>query len=238
MNTLARRIVRRVRRAIVGGPAHAAADASPIPVGEDPSDQLPGVYDGTICLAHTRWRFGHVYNDQALVFLCHLAAREGGPIVEFGTFDGRTTYNLALNAPDAQVVTIDANLPDDKSNLESKAYGAYTPGQCFAHAEPAIRQRITFVQSDSRLVDLTTWKGQCGLVIVDGGHSRDVCESDTANALMLVRPGGAIVWDDYTPYWPGVKETLDALVQRLPLVHYPRLGLVVHVAGSARTPHE
>jgi hypothetical protein len=65
-------------------------------------------------------------------------------------------------------------------------------------------------------------------VIVDGGHAHNVCVSDTVLALRLVRPGGVIVWDDYTPYWPGVKETLDALVRMVPLTHYPRIGLVVY----------
>lgn len=45
---------------------------------------------------------------------------------------------------------------------------------------------------------------------------------------LLGEPGGVIVWDDYTPYWKGVKETLDALVRMVPLTHYPRIGLVVY----------
>jgi hypothetical protein len=227
MTALARRLVRAYRAMV--SDRHAVATT--IPVGEDPSDQLPGLYDRSIRLAHCRWRFGHVYNDQALVFLCHVAAAGAAPIVEFGTFDGRTTYNLALNVPDGQVITIDANVPDERSNAESRGYGDYEPGACFLEAEASIRNRIHFMRSDSRSVDLSRWDGLCGLVIVDGGHSQEVCENDTALALRLSRPGGVIVWDDYTPYWPGVKNTLDALSTRLPLVHYPRLGLVVHVTG-------
>lgn len=200
MTGLARRLIGRVRRAVA---APAPLSASPIPIGDDPHHQLPGVYDRSIRLAHCRWRFGHVYNDQALVFLCHVAARGAAPIVEFGTFDGRTTYNLALNAADGHVITVDANLPDDGSNVESRGYGAYAPGACFLDADPAVRDRIHFLQADSRAVDLSLWDGRCGLVIVDGGHSREVCENDTTLALRLVRPGGVIVWDDYTPYWAG-----------------------------------
>ena len=55
------------------------------------------------------------------------------------------------------------------------------------------------------------------LVIVDGGHAEDVCANDTTLALKLVGRGGVVVWDDYTPYWPGVKSTLEALAGRLSL---------------------
>ena len=102
-------------------------------------------------------------------------------------------------------------------------------------AEQEIRERIVFLQSDSRAVDLSQWYECAGLVIVDGGHAEDVCANDTTLALKLVRRGGVVVWDDYTPYWPGVKSTLEALAGRLSLTwypSYPRLGLVVHISGK------
>jgi hypothetical protein len=44
-----------------------------------------------------------------------------------------------------------------------------------------------------------------------------------------------VIWDDYTPYWPGVKDVLDDLSTRLPLVHIPRMGFVIHVVPLAAT---
>lgn len=226
MNRFLHRVARRIRGASV-------TQAPPIiPTSDDPAELLPGIYEGEgIRLARCRWRFGHMYHDQALVFLCHVAARGAAPIVEFGTFDGRTTYNLALNLPEGQVFTIDAYVPADTSNVEEKEYGAFIPGQQFLEAPPAIRERIVFLRQDSRTVDLTRLNGRAGLVIVDGGHSHEVCANDTRLAMELVRPGGVVVWDDYTPYWPGVKDTLDNLARQVSLTHYPRLGLVVHVSA-------
>jgi hypothetical protein len=112
--------------------------------------------------------------------------------------------------------------------LLGKAYGSFVPGECFLGAPPEVRSRIRSIQADSRQVDLSDLYGRAGLVIVYGGHAHGVCVSDTVLALRLVRPGGVIVWDDYTPYWPGAKETLDALVRMVPLTHYPRIGLVVY----------
>ena len=64
---------------------------------------------------------------------------------------------------------------------------------------------------------------------IDGGHDEEVCRHDTVEALKLARPGGAIVWDDYTPYWPGVRTVVEEVATRRPLFHFPRLGLVVHL---------
>lgn len=223
-------MIRSVLRSLVrngrGAPRQSPAV---IPAADDPEQQIPGLYDRGIRLRHCRWRWGHPANDQALIFLCHLAARAPGPVVEFGTFDGRTTVNLALNLAAGQVITIDAGLQDAQSNADSREYGAFQPGACFLTAERSIRERIVFIRSDSRDVDMSEYFGRASLVLVDGGHGRDVVENDTRLALRLARGGGVVVWDDYTPYWPGVKGALDELASRVPLVHYPRLGFVIHV---------
>lgn len=218
-------------------PGPAAAPAPPIiPVGEDPQELLPDLYDREVTLRSWPWRFGHPVNDQAVVFLCLVAARTTGVIVEFGTFDGRTTYNLALNHAGGEIVTIDAGIGEDVSNVERRPYGVFRAGACFREAPPAIRDRITLIEQDSRDVDLARHEKRAGLIFVDGGHDEDTCRHDTALALRLVAPGGVIVWDDYTPYWPGVKGVLDELSGRLAMRHYPRLGFVVHVSPGPSTP--
>jgi predicted O-methyltransferase YrrM len=197
-------------------------------VGQDPAELLPDIYEREILFRSWPWRFGHPVNDQAVVFLSLVAARTTGKVIEFGTFDGRTTYNLALNHA-GEIVTIDAGVGKDVSNIERRIYGSFKPGACFRTAPEAIRDRITLIEQDSRHVDLSRYHGQAGLVFVDGGHDEAVCRHDTAAALALAGPGGVIVWDDYTPYWPGVKTVLDELAMTRTLRHYPRLGFVVHV---------
>jgi hypothetical protein len=225
-----RRIVRTLirRRPADGQPA---ADDRPltVPVLDDPRQLFPGLWDHTIQLGQCDWRWGHPFNDNALIFLCHLAAAGYRPIVEFGTFDGRTSYNLALNAGDSLVTTIDLPGADDGSNVEGRMYGGYDSGACIRRAPEAVRSRIREVKSDSRLVDLSSMYGTVGLVFIDGGHDEEVCRHDTVEALKLARPGGAIVWDDYTPYWPGVRTVVEEVAARRPLFHFPRLGLVVHL---------
>ena len=207
----------------------ATSQESRIRVIDDPAVLVPDIWQRTIQLGHCGWRWGHPFNDNELVLLCHLAAAGWHPIVEFGTFDGRTAHNLALNAPDATVITIDLPGAPDGSNVEGREYDRYVSGACVATAPAAIRTRIQQIYSDSRDVDLRHLYGTVGLVFIDGGHSEEVCRHDTAEALRLVRPGGIVAWDDYTPHWPGVKTVVDEVSERLPLYHLPRYGLVLHM---------
>ena len=61
---------------------------------------LTDIFNQPIQLAKIGWKWGHLTNNNSLVFLCCLARAGFSPILEFGTFTGRTTYNLALNTPD------------------------------------------------------------------------------------------------------------------------------------------
>jgi hypothetical protein len=229
--SLADRALRRVARALIrrqGPPAPDPGPPSPIPVLDDPQTIFPGLWEHSIHLGQCGWRWGHPFNDNALIFLCHLAAAGHRPIVEFGTFDGRTAFNLALNAGDSTVTTIDLPGADDGSNVDGRMYGAYESGACIRRAPHEVRSRIHEIKSDSRLVDLAHLAGTAGLVFIDGGHDEDVCRHDTDLALRLARPDGVIVWDDYTPYWPGVYRVVNEIAAERRLFHFPRLGLVVH----------
>ncbi len=73
-------------------------------------------------------------------------------------------------------------------------------------------------RSDTRSFDYSFLAGTCDFVFVDGGHMRDVVESDSRNALELVRPGGVIVWDDYQAAQMGVVQALSALADEHPVV--------------------
>jgi predicted O-methyltransferase YrrM len=192
-----------------------------------------GLYRGEIRLGRIGWEWGDMYNDAALMFLCCLAGRAQGPIIEFGTHRGRTTYNLALNS-NVEVITIDADLEDKEANIAGHEYGLREVGSVFLHDPDAASSRIRMIRMDSRVVDLTSLRGSASLVLVDGGHSYEVCSSDSRMALQLLHPGGLAAWDDYGGYWPGAKRAIDELAHQVELVYLEREGLVVYVAPQVR----
>ncbi|MGQ0657572.1 MAG: class I SAM-dependent methyltransferase [Chromatiales bacterium] len=164
-------------------------------------------------------------------------------IVEIGTFDGRTTLNLALNS-NAQVLTLD--LPCNAETVfqvtaaDEKYVNKPLPGARFSsppnNSLPCVG-RITQLYGDSGAFDFSPWYGKIDFVFLDGAHSYEYVASDTNIALRLRRPeSGIIVWHDYG-VWPDVTRVLHELRKRmpwLPLVHIRDTSLVVLGQGQFR----
>jgi predicted O-methyltransferase YrrM len=184
--------------------------------------ELTKLNDGNIQLGALDYQWGDLNSLQSLTLLCRLARSGYAPVFEFGTFRGRTTYNIALNLPAGEkIITLDAHYTDDsRSNLGNIRYPEYETGEIFLHADSGIREKITILRGDSTTLDLTKYYGQFGLVFVDGGHSYEVCLADSLTALKLSKTGGLILWDDYNEYWPGTKKAIDEVHEQHHALHY------------------
>jgi hypothetical protein len=168
------------------------------------------------------------------------ATRAGDEIVEIGTFDGRTTLNLAVNArPHLDVFTLD--LPPDVPPKFALAPGENAfvqkprSGRRFLEAPPewaAPAKRITQLFGDSATFDWSAHAGRAGLVFVDGSHAYDYVIADTDTALSLVANKGMVIWHDYG-VWDGVTRALEEIEasRHLGLRHVRGTSLVVWQAG-------
>lgn len=134
-------------------------------------------------------------------------------LFEIGTFDGRTTLNLAANAPaDARVLTLDlpaqaatglAVADGDRRYIDKPASGSRFAGHTLA-------ARITQLYGDSATFDFSPYAGQVDWMFIDGAHSAEYVRKDSATAQALVKAGGWVFWHDYG-VWDGVTEALNAL---------------------------
>lgn len=146
------------------------------------------------------------------------AAARPEAVFEIGTFNGRTTLNLAANAPAAVVHTLDlpaegadrAGLaldPDDLKYIRKPVSGAMFAG---TPEESRIRQHF----GDSATFDFAPFRGGVDVVFVDGAHSYDYVLNDSARAREMLRGGrGLILWHDYGA-WAGVTRALNELHAR------------------------
>jgi predicted O-methyltransferase YrrM len=186
-----------------------------------------------IRLAETDKADGNV-NLAELAILAQAAAAipAGSIVVEIGTFDGRTTLNLAINAAPAPVITLD--LPPDERAAFALAPGERQyvdkprPGARFRGCDPAWRaaaRRITQLLGDSATFDWSPYQGRAGLVFVDGSHAYEYVRKDSETAMRLIAKGGMVLWHDYGR-WDGVSRALDELEATR------RLGLR-HIAGTS-----
>jgi predicted O-methyltransferase YrrM len=142
-------------------------------------------------------------------------------LFEIGTFDGRTTLNLALNSPArCRVLTLD--LPPELDTAFPLAAGERhmvekpKPGlryEAYRSIYPAAIGKIHQLLGDSAMFDYTPYTNACSLVFVDGSHAYDYAVSDTRAAMKMAKQGGVIVWHDYG-IWEGVTKALEELDQK------------------------
>ena len=154
-------------------------------------------------------------------------------IFETGTFRGVGALTMALNAPQAEIYTVD--LPDqDAANT-----GTLTSGDvewvrlsrgCTGAAFDGFPEatRIHQIWANSLTLDASKIVTDVDLFFIDGGHSYECVKADTENAIKVLSPDGVIVWDDYTWFMEGVHDYLSELRQSLPLRRIAGSQMVIY----------
>ena len=176
--------------------------------------------------------------DMFELFVINSLVKKSVPktLFEFGTFNGRTTLNLAANSgSEARVYTLDmpsSLLPSAKFNIEQiEKILVEKPvsGELFQkHLEAT---KITQLYGDSAKFDYQPFFGQMDFVFVDASHAYDYVMNDSKIALKLLRDGqGVILWHDYgrPQWWPGVIRALDELQKKS-----KPFETLVHIEGTS-----
>ncbi|MPR35476.1 class I SAM-dependent methyltransferase [Salmonirosea aquatica] len=152
-------------------------------------------------------------------------------IFEIGTFEGRTTLNMALNARKAEIVTLDLpseELANTKMKIavgEARYVKKQRSGERFL--DHPVRSQITQVYGDSATFDFSPYHKSMDMVFIDGSHAYEYVLNDTRRAFDILAPGGIILWHDYTN-WEGVRDALNELYQGDSRCHGIR-----HIGGTS-----
>lgn len=185
--------------------------------------QLPGLRRPRV------WIGGKRNGDVRLSEVAILSALAGScppdsTLFEIGTFDGRTTFHLAVDsASTCRVHTLD--LPSgqatqfDVDRRERHLIEKPSSGTWIERLRADFPQQTAKIQQhfgDSATFDFSPYHGTCGLVFVDGSHAYDYVKHDTASARQLVQKGGFVLWHDYG-VWSGVTRALEELEATTPI---------------------
>jgi predicted O-methyltransferase YrrM len=132
--------------------------------------------------------------------LCHLvAARRPRKILEIGSFRGLTTLNLAMNAPDAEVHTLD--LPPDanpaSTRFQTNDTNIITSRDGYHYAGCPEANRIVQHYGDTATFDYKEIGSGVDFCLIDAAHSYEYVRNDTAKTLPLLSDGGLMLWHDY-----------------------------------------
>lgn len=147
-------------------------------------------------------------------------------IFEIGTFKGRTTAVLAMNALDAEIITLD--LPPDfnpgTEYIGTDAELVRTRNLAEFISEYDLQNRVRQVLGDSMHFDPTPHAGTIELAFIDGAHTYEYVRNDTEKVAVMMAPRGLVFWHDYggRGQFRGITEYLHALRKRFPV--YQILG--------------
>jgi predicted O-methyltransferase YrrM len=142
-------------------------------------------------------------------------------IFEIGTFKGRTTTVFALNAPDAEILTLD--LPPDAEAaagyIDSDAALVRDRNLGQFIAQYGVEAHCRQVLGDSKAFDPRPHAGTVDLAFIDGAHTYDYVKNDTAKAAVMMSPDGLIFWHDYggKGTFRGITDYLHELNTRFPV---------------------
>lgn len=154
---------------------------------------------------------------------------------EIGTFDGRTTLNIARNMPpDAMIYTLDlprAALHNTRMRIdarEEKYVDKDASGVRFSRRLD--HGNIVQLIGDSASFEFAPYLNRMDFIFVDGSHMESYVRNDAEVALRLLHGGhGLILFHDYaSEHWPDVTSVLDDLHD-----HDPRFHLLKRIVGTS-----
>lgn len=195
---------------------------------------------GTIILENFFGHWGNITVEEVCKICLITKFFKPKRVFEFGTYNGMTTLQLALNSPDdCKIFTID--LPPDSANKTKhklseidrfvtdeflKKFNGYVGSYFKAHARG---KKITQILSDSATYDYSRFFRTMDIIFIDAAHDYANKKSDSENALKMLAPNGIILWDNYDDVTnPDVTKYLYELSEQLPLYHLRGTMLVVH----------
>lgn len=134
-----------------------------------------------------------------------------GPIVEIGTYCGKSTIFLgaAARVTGAKVLTVDHHRGSEEHQEGWEYHDASLVDEATGRFDtlPHFRRTITEAGLDEEVIALVgrstdvaaVWGTPLGMVFIDGGHSEEAAQNDYAGWSPHVAPGGALVIHDVFP---------------------------------------
>jgi predicted O-methyltransferase YrrM len=201
-----------------------------------PSEIFPGIENVEISLTAPLMEVGgNVWVNELVVLAGICRWLKPKRLFEIGTFNGRTTVNLAANAPeDAIVYTLD--IPHDHPVFalvsgEERFQLHENNGALYRNSSFA--QKVEQLWADSAEYDEAPLAGKIDLAFIDGSHSYDYIRNDTEKVLRMLTTEGVVIWHDYHPQYPDVPRYLEE--HRSGLVHIETTSIVIlKNSGAAR----
>lgn len=189
-------------------------------------------YEVNVLLADPEAKDGNVNLAELVIISQLIKQSKPEKLFEIGTFDGRTTLNMAKNSQEsAKIFTLDLGENEIEKlsktpHGDRKFIGKAKPGWRFENKPEA--HKITQLFGDSAKFDFSKYANSINFLFIDGAHQYEYVLKDSDTALKIIAPGAIILWHDYNTSWPGVTQALNELYQ-----NNPKFSNLRHIAGTS-----
>lgn len=132
--------------------------------------------------------------------LCHIvAAHQPKKVLEIGSFRGLTTLNIAMNAPRAEIHTLDLppNFDPAGTVFENNDTNIIASRGFYYYQGREEERRICQHYGDTATFDYGQIGAGVELCLIDAAHSYQYVRNDTAKALPLMADSSVLLWHDY-----------------------------------------
>lgn len=172
---------------------------------------------------------GNVNLDELAIINGIIKKEDPKKIFEIGTFDGRTTINMAYSSKDScEIYTLD--LPKELLGKTKFKVGDYDKtlidkdifGERIKQSHLKCKNKIKQISGDSATYNFESFYNSIDLVFIDGAHDYDNALTDSKTSLKLVGiRNGIILWHDYKNNVPVVNaiETIRQIHPKLNIYH-------------------
>lgn len=146
-------------------------------------------------------------------------------ILEFGTFDGRTTSNMYSNMNgDSHIYTVDLPKKMQDNTKYPLANGKHEKDDELGYIgledklinEDVFKDHITQIWDDTANITKDLFEEEIDFIFIDASHSYENALNDSKTAFDIInKKRGIILWHDYSG-WPGVTKALNQIFMEYP----------------------
>lgn len=150
-------------------------------------------------------------------------------ILEIGCWLGRTT-SILTSMPDGITYSVDHFLgsPGENQNLYENVANHPDARQRIINQFKQLHKvaldsgQLFLLEADNRsaywALDIILRHRKLDMAFIDGGHDHESVRCDINNCLRLLRPGGLLCGHDHNAGYPGVTQTVNALLPERELI--------------------
>ncbi len=151
--------------------------------------------------------------------LYDLAREADGPIVEIGSFYGRSTAAIALGSMAGRgqpVYAVDPFVgPQDRArptSLKNTMGPPPCPELLRANLDGAGVNGLVRIVPKKSADALEQVPSECSVIFIDGAHDYEAVATDLRNYLPKIKPNGTVILHDATSCDPGVVKAIDEIL--------------------------